>query len=420
MKMPSSTLEDSTLALMSQGYAWLPDRLRGTAGAPVQTRLLGKRTTALHGRDAVRFFYGSDHIRRRSALPGPVLDTLFGRGAVHTLDGEQHLARKALFMALLKNDDAVADLAERAGDQWDVAVKEWGAHPQIKLFTASSEVLAQSVCSWAGIPLSPAEVPSLASDLVTMVDGFATAGPRHWKARRARARRERWLEDLIGGIRTATAAGDVAAPDSALRRVALHRDDTGHLLSAHTAAVEVLNIIRPATAVAWFVTFAAHALHRWPDQRKVLREGATAEAEAFAHEVRRFYPFVPFVGGLAARDLQWQDVAIPEGSLVLLDVYGHQHDADLWPEPYTFTPSRFLGRTIASDELIPQGGGDTASGHRCPGEDMTLALLATLARRLADMTYSVPPQDLSISLRRVPARPRSGFHMSLRSADAAG
>ncbi|WP_328863024.1 cytochrome P450 [Streptomyces sp. NBC_00306] len=403
---------------MAQGYAWLPDRLRGTGGAPVQTRLLGKRATALHGRDAVHFFYDSDHIRRRSALPGPVLDTLFGRGAVHTLDGQQHAARKALFMALLKTDDAVAALAEQAGDQWDVAAKEWATHPQVELFTASSEVIAQSVCAWAGIPLAPDEAPSLAADLVAMVDGFATVGPRHWKARRARARREMWLQDLIGGLRTATAAGDVASPDSALQRVALHRDDTGQLLSAQTAAVEVLNIIRPATAVAWFVTFAAHALHRWPDRREALREGGTSEALAFAHEVRRFYPFVPFVGGLAAQDLHWKDVAIPEGSLVLLDVYGHQHDADLWPEPYRFNPARFLDRSMASDELIPQGGGDTASGHRCPGEDITLALLTVLSGRLAGMTYSVPPQDLSISLHRVPARPRSGFRMSLRTSNS--
>lgn len=79
-----------------------------------------------------------------------------------------------------------------------------------------------------------------------------------------------------------------------------------------------------------------------------------------------------------------------------------QHDADLWPEPYRFNPARFLDRSMASDELIPQGGGDTASGHRCPGEDIPLALLTVLSRRLAGMAYSVPVQDLSIRLHRAP------------------
>ncbi|MEV6781293.1 cytochrome P450 [Streptomyces sp. NPDC051098] len=149
-------------------------------------------------------------------------------------------------------------------------------------------------------------------------------------------------------------------------------------------------------------------------RRDALRRGDPADAEAFANEVRRFYPFVPFVGGLAAGELRWQGVVVPEGSLVLLDVYGRQHDPDVWPDPYAFRPERFLGRSVASDELIPQGGGDAATGHRCPGEDITVALLSCLSTRLADMNYLVPPQDLSISLRRVPARPSSGFVVSLR------
>ncbi len=420
MNTLAAPLRDSSIPLMTKGYAWLPDRMRSSGGSPVQTRILGRPATAVHGREAVRFFYDDQHVRRRSALPGPVLDTLFGRGAVHTLDGHQHLARKALFMSLLKNQGAVARLTELVGAEWDAAAREWAMRPAVELFTESSRVLTRAVCDWAGIPLGAAETAELADDLVAMVDGFAAIGPRHLKARAARARREVWLEALIrtaradAGTDPGTDRGTEYPAGSPLRAVALHRDDSGRLLDSHTAAVEVLNIIRPTVAVAWFVTFAAHALERWPGGRDALRRGDPAYAEAFAHEVRRFYPFVPFVGGLAAGELRWQGVVIPEGSLVLLDVYGHQHDPDLWPHPYTFRPERFLGRSVASDELIPQGGGDAATGHRCPGEDITVALLACLSTRLADINYLVPPQDLSISLRRVPTRPSSGFVMSLR------
>ena len=52
-------------------------------------------------------------------------------------------------------------------------------------------------------------------------------------------------------------------------------------------------------------------------------------AVAFAQEVRRFYPFAPFVGGRAVRDLTWQGEHIPVGSLVLLDIYGQNHDPAL-------------------------------------------------------------------------------------------
>jgi fatty-acid peroxygenase len=402
---------DSTVTLMVKGYGWLPDLMRRSGGAPVHTHVLGRRAVALHGPDAVRFFYDEQHIRRRSALPGPVLDTLFGHGAVHTLDGRTHEARKALFLTLLKDASAVSELTRRAGEEWDSARPAWSERSEIELFTESSVVISRAVCAWAGVVLDDEEAQRTAHDMVAMIDGFATAGPRHWRARRARARQESRLGQHIEEAREregATVTGAQPKAGYPLRAVALHRDEHGEPLDTRTAAVELLNIIRPTVAVAWYVAFAAHALHRWPHHREQLRKDP-AYAAAFAHELRRFYPFVPFVGGLAATDLEWQGEEIPEDTLVLLDVYGLHHDPALWPHPYAFDPSRFVNRSWDTDALIAQGGGDAAQGHRCPGEDITLALLTQLTPRLAALDYGVPLQDLTIPLSRLPTRPHSGF-----------
>ena len=64
------------------------------------------------------------------------------------------------------------------------------------LFDEAAQVLAGSVTRWTGIPVTDDEVPALAQDLVALVDGLATGGPRHWRARRARGRREAWLSAL--------------------------------------------------------------------------------------------------------------------------------------------------------------------------------------------------------------------------------
>ncbi|WP_267244769.1 cytochrome P450 [Streptomyces sp. PR69] len=421
MNQRTAPVVDSTVSFLTHGYAWLPDLRRHLGANTVQTRLAGRTATALHGPDAVGFFYDERHVVRRSALPSPVVDTLFGRGAVHMLDGPEHRTRKALFLALLTGESPVAALVERVGTEWDAAAAAWAQQPAVELFRAASMVLTRAVCGWAGVPLPAEETVQTADDMVAMVDGFATAGPRHWHARRARIRQEKRFEELIRAEREAAdlATGrDGAGPrGSALRAVALHRDAYGELLDEHTAAVEALNIVRPATAVAWYAVFAAHALHRWPQHRAPLRARDAAYAEAFAHEVRRFYPFVPFIAGLAARELRWEGVTIPEHSLVLLDVYGQHHDPALWPHPYAFDPARFLGRPPGRDALIPQGGGDP-HGHRCPGEDMTVALLRSVSARLSRMEYDVPRQDLAIPLRHVPTRPRSGFVISLPPADA--
>ncbi|MEU6990963.1 cytochrome P450 [Streptomyces sp. NPDC046465] len=401
---------DSTLALMTQGYTWLPDRRRRSRGKPVQSRLMGKKAVALHGPEAVRFFYDENHVERHGALPGPILDTLFGRGAVHTLDGREHRVRKALFMFPLKDRDGLKSLAEHLGAEWDLAHQRWAGRDQVVFFDEAGLLLTRAVCAWSGIALDDVETEEMARDLVAMVDGFASPGPRHLRARRARSRQEERLSQLVEKVREGS---EEAPADSVLEAVATHRDAEGKPLDAHTAAVEVLNVLRPTVAVSWFLTFAGHALHRWPEHRKLLADGDAAYARAFAHEVRRFYPFAPFVGGLAAADLLWDGQDIPVGTMVLLDLYGQNHDPELWPKPYTFDPGRFVGREPDRDELVPQGGGDPTTNHRCPGEDVTLTVLETLVPRLAALRYDVPDQDLSIPLRRIPTAPRSGFVMTL-------
>jgi fatty-acid peroxygenase len=368
----------------------------------------------VEGPAGARFVYDEDNVRRSGALPEPVVSTLFGHGSVHSLDGEAHRVRKAMFVDLLMDPDGVWQLVGRVTAAWDDAVRRWAGRDRVVLFDEAARVLTRGVCDWAAVPVTDAEVPALARDLTTLVDGFATGAPRHWRARRARQRREAWLGGIVEEVR----AGTRTVPaGSVLDVVARHRDSAGELLEPRVAAVEVLNVIRPTVAVSWFVAFAGHALVRWPEHRDRLRAGDRAFAVAFAHEVRRFYPFAPFIGGRTPREVEWDGERVPAGSMVLLDLWGQGHDPELFPEPFAFRPGRFLDgagqvRPIDAWELVPQGAGDPRTGHRCPGEDVAVALLAALSIRLGQLDCIVPDQDLSITLRRIPARPASGVVLS--------
>ncbi|MBY8849439.1 cytochrome P450 [Saccharothrix sp. MB29] len=403
MSRRTAPLLDETAIVAAQGYTWLPGLRRAAPNGVARTRVLGQRAVGLCGEDATRFFYDEDHVRRETAIPGPVQSTLFGHDAVHTLDGDAHRRRKSLFLSVL-TPHAVADLTRSVADAWDAEVASWGSGRHEVLFDAASRVLTRGVCRWAGVPLEDREV---ARSPRPHLDGRQVrhARPRHWQARRARGRRRRGWPEVVrrrGRLR----AGSTG---SALEQVARHRDEHGEPLEPRLAAVELLNVVRPTVAVCWFVSFAAHALHRWPAHRQPLASGDTGAARAFTHEIRRFYPFAPFLGGRAVRDLMWRGEPIPKGALVLLDVYGQNHDPATWDDPYAFRPERFADRPIGAFDLIPQGGGDPATGHRCPGEGATVGLLETLVMRLAATDYRVPDQDLAISLRRVPAKVRSGF-----------
>ena len=97
---------------------------------------------------------------------------------------------------------------------------------------------------------------------------------------------------------------------------------------------------------------------------------------------------------------------------MLLDLYGSNHDGRLWENPNQFEPERFKNRQIKPFDFLAQGGGDVNSGHRCPGERITIEVLKTVLGFLVEQVdFTVPEQDLSFSLSRMPTLPKSGFVM---------
>jgi fatty-acid peroxygenase len=243
-----------------------------------------------------------------------------------------------------------------------------------------------------------------------MVDGFGAAGLRHWQGRNARWTAEEWIRGVIRDVRSSR----LNPPEgSAAREIAFHRELDGKLLDEAVAAVELLNILRPIVAIATYVTFGAHALYAHPEWREKLREGKREDVQLFVREIRRYYPFTPFVGAAVRKDFIWKGFRFPAGTLVLLDIYGMNHDPRYWDAPDVFRPERFDGRPKRPFDFMPQGGGDYARGHRCAGEWLTIRVMEESLRFLTrQMTYDVPIQDLSIDLSRIPTFPKDKMMMT--------
>lgn len=181
-------------------------------------------------------------------------------------------------------------------------------------------------------------------------------------------------------------------------------------LNAQLAGIELLNVIRPICAIATYISFILLALHDHPRWRELLN--GELEPEHFVQEVRRYYPFTPFVGARARETFSWRGVTFARGQLALLDIYGLNHDPRYWEQPDSFDPHRFALPVDALRVFIPQGGGSAHEGHRCAGEDVTVALMRQALSHLLALNYEVPAQDLRYSLSRIPARLASGFVIS--------
>ena len=395
---------DSTVSVLREGYPFLARRRTELESDVVPLRMLGRRGVALCGPAWVELFYDKRLVQRHGAVPEPVRSTLFGHGAVQSLDGAMHRARRALFLEQL-DDGAVAELRGAILSEWLAAESRWHRAEEVVLFDEAARVLLAGVWRWCGLPaLDESAVRSTSADMVAMVDGFASIGSRHLRARLARRRQERLLEGEVESVRRRPrpAASVVAA-------VSNHRDQDGQLLPARTAAVELLNIIRPTVAITWYLTFAAHAMQTWPATLEGLLSDDRDAVIAFVDEVRRYYPFAPFIGGLARQQLVLAGHPVRPGQLVLLDLYGQNHHPGVWDEPEVFDPERFRSRTSYDVLLVPQGGGDPVHGHRCPGEPLTVQVLADLVVQLARLSWRAIVAPEPVRLDRIPTRPASGM-----------
>lgn len=408
-QIPRGPRIDGTIGFLTAGYAFVTrwcERLHTNRFA---TRFMLKNVVFVRGEEAARVFYQPDRFTRRGAMPPSTVRLLQDEGSVQMLDGEAHRARKAMFMSMM----SPAEIQRQVDDVdrvWRSRLPDWAKQERVVLHDEIRTILCEAACDWIGIPLTGSELVPRTRELGAMIDNAGKLGPANWWASLLRWRTERWTGQIVERVR----AGSLdAATDSPLATIVWYRTTDGELLTTQEATVEVLNLLRPIVAIGDYIVFAAQALHAHPAWRERLRAGDETGLEWFVQEVRRYFPFFPFIGGKALEEFTWEGHRFGQETWMLLDLYGTNHEAGVWDDPNTFRPERFRDWDGSRYNFIPQGGGDYLANHRCPGEPLTIAVMKQAVRLLTTgMTYDVPAQDLKIDLTRMPAQPKSGFVMT--------
>ncbi|MBE5967453.1 MAG: cytochrome P450 [Lachnospiraceae bacterium] len=400
---------ESSPMLLWEGYKFIGNQGRKSGTDIIETRIMGKKATCIRGPEAAEVFYDERFFERKDAMPKRVQKTLTGENGVQGLDGVEHRQRKMMFLSIM-NPTNMELLKKILLKQWEISSRRWEQKEQIILFDEVQELLCKVACKWAGVPLKKSEVKLRADDLGKMIDGFGAIGPRYWEGRCARKRTEAWIRNIIEQIRSYKLRPRIG---SAAYTIAWQYNLTGGLLDLQIATVELINIIRPIAAIATYVTFGAHAMYKHPVCRKKLKLRDERYTDMFVQEVRRYYPFTPFVGALVKESFFWKNHLFKKGTLVLLDVYGIDHDPRIWDWPNAFYPERFSDHMEGPYEFIPQGGGNASKGHRCAGEMVTVEVMKESFLYLAGkIDYKVPRQNMKYSLRRIPTLPKSRFVIS--------
>ncbi|XP_056131424.1 cytochrome P450 1A1 [Lampris incognitus] len=123
--------------------------------------------------------------------------------------------------------------------------------------------------------------------------------------------------------------------------------------------------------------------------------------EAFLYEVFRHASYVPFtIPHCTTRDTTLNGYFIPKDTCIFINQYQVNHDSDLWGDPDTFRPERFLdGSGLLIKELTEKVLIFGMGKRRCLGDRFArlemFVFLTTLLHRLK--IQSVPGQELDLS-----------------------
>ncbi|MFD2706190.1 cytochrome P450 [Salibacterium lacus] len=405
-QIPGEKGLDHTLDLLAEGFHFVPNRRDHLQSNIFQTRVMGKKAICLSGQEAARVFYDNRFFKRKGAAPKRILKTLFGQNGVQGMDGEDHKHRKRMFLSLM-TPDRLQELQTITQRLWRQKAEEWERAERVILFEEAEEIMCRAACEWAGVPLPEDEVKQRTTEFSRMIDAFGGTGARHKEGKRARERSEKWIQQVIKQVRSRELQ---PPPYTAAYLIAMHTERNGRKMDTATAAVELINVLRPIVAIGRFIMFGALALHEHPDVEEKLRRTHGEYARMFVQEVRRYYPFAPFTGAVVRKDFLWNGYQLKKGTLVIMDIYGTNHHPDLWEDPEMFRPERFRDWKGHPFSFIPQGGSDHYTGHRCAGEWITVMLMKTSMEFLTgQITYQVPAQDLRYDMARMPTLLNSGF-----------
>ena len=215
---------------------------------------------------------------------------------------------------------------------------------------------------------------------------MASAGPK--RVERAGVY-GRWLRPVDALLYEQMAERRAAPGDDVLSLLLSARGEDGEPMSDQELRDELITLLvagheTTATALSWSV----ERLTRAPGGWHALRDGGEEYAEAVAKEALRLRPVLPVVlrnlqqpATIAGRDL-------PAGTVVAPSIFLVHRRADIYPDPATFRPERFLGPDAQGGTYtwIPFGGGI----RRCLGASFALMELRVVLAELAAHVDAVP------------------------------
>lgn len=352
------------------------------------------------------------------------LRPIVGPNSVLTANGPSHLRQRRLLLppfhgeAIERYSQMIRDVTEEAIDGWPVG-SAFALAPRMQAITL--DVIMSGIFGIEGRPAPGTPEHRLRRTIKQLAR--ASTSPLSLLGELANLGRE----EPVGLTRRAVALLDRATyPVIESRRRAEDLEERGDILSLllrattedgermtdHELRDELLTLVlagfeTTANSLAWTWERLVRTPAAYERLRGAVRSDEQSEenVEAAIIEGMRARPVIPIIGRRVSVPWRLGDYVVPAGQGVSMSILLIHHREDIYPDPFTYRPERWLDRTPGTYEWLPFGGGT----RRCLGAALAMAeqrvVLEAMVRRLdieADRPEPEHAQHRNVTM--IPAR----------------
>ena len=324
-------------------------------------------------------------------------EAMFGHDALEALDGEEHTRVRRLLTSAF-HGDALKGYERGIVEVTERHLRSWPTGTPVR-FADLARDLGRDVIAHTVFGVTE---PGRARRLQLALDRLDKAVNSLEMSRRfatAIVRRGKWapypameaihaaiaqvtLEEIAARRATPGSGGD----DCLERFLNIEATEDGVLSDDEiVSAMRVLVIAGWATTantLAWIAERLARNPQALAGCHHDVNAGTSRYLVATVQEALRMRPPVPFTLRYVARDFDLDGLLLPAGTLLATDIERMHYRPEIYPEPRSFRPERFIDGRPGTYTWIPFGGGV----HRCIGAGFALTearlILATVLDRL--------------------------------------
>jgi cytochrome P450 len=383
--------------------------------------------------DHVRSLFTAKPEQAPSLTGESPLRPILGTGSVLTSVGARHMRQRKLLLppfhgeAIERYTEMITAATEREIDRWPLN-RPFALAPRMQAITL--DVIMAGIFGIEGKPQRGTPEQRMRTVVKQMINASTSLVGQAGELLNI------GREEAVGVLKLAVNILDrptYAVIEARRRdpRLGERRDILSLLLQARTEEGETMNdkevrdelltlVLAGHETTANSLAWTWERLVRNPDAHEALREatrngdGGAERIEATIVESMRSRPVVPFIGRRVTVPWQLGPYGVSADTPIGMSILLVHHREDLYPDPFSFRPERFLeGRKPGTYEWIPFGGGI----RRCLGAALAMAemrvVLEATARRL-DLEAADPEPEHAMH-RNVTMIPARGGRVVLRS-----